>query len=223
MKLLLLLATGLVLSSCAQNDSDSKLDLDTRLVAFGDSHTAGVPLQRETYIHNLLTGLQARKTMMNNDFSTYTIALDNQAVAGSLFDNQYSRIMQYQFKKSDTVVMLLGYNDVAMYGTDVTRLNRFKTDLIAALTYIEQSGSSVYLGTCIYAPASTYAQQQGSRTACDLYSDATKEVGAKFANVKIVDTHTLMDGMVDADLIDTVHFNLSQHNKLAQIFLDAIK
>lgn len=186
MKYLILLA----LSACAQITPSS------RIVAFGDSHTSGVSYQPATYM-NYLSG-------------SLNIPIDNQAMAGSYFNspNQFGRIMNYEFKDSDSVVMLIGFNDASLKSD--TDLDLFKTNLFTALNKI--SLRRVFVGTCI--------KVNVVKEYCDKYADATREIVRLFKNVVLVDTNLLK--VAEDQLIDGVHFNLSVHKIISNIFMEAM-
>ena len=208
-----------------------------RIVAFGDSHTYGVILQPISWVDDLRKRINLTKITEKNyrsDFNTW-YELDNQSMGGSKLDSKYQfqRLMKYDFKSNDTVVMILGFNDIVYNGTDANKLNQFKTQLIEALNRIKNSGAATYIGTCIIVPDSSYKYMKkigeefgvdtsrGSKQSCNLYAQATREIVQKFTNVRIVETNIKLK-LHKSDLIDHVHFNWNIHLKISKMFLQEI-
>jgi len=228
------------LCSCSNSVSlidNNKNKYDKKIVLFGDSHSYGSGLLSITWADIVFKTLFNRETQKNYD-SDFNLKyfLDNQAMGGSKFDSkhQFLRIMNYDFKKEDIVLMLLGFNDVVYNGTDSLKLELFSSQLKIALDKIEKTGSKVYIGGCIKVPDIVYENMKqngisvgvdishGSKEACDLYSNAINEASKDRINVTFIDVNNLIQISMD-DLIDGVHFKFSSHEKIANSFLDKIK
>jgi hypothetical protein len=233
MKAIILLASALLTTCSTQSYTPVVGAKISRIVAFGDSHTYGTLIQPLTYVEAITKQLGAKRTAINYDspFNSW-YDLDNQAMGGTKFDSkwQYQRIMSYEFRESDIILMLLGFNDVVYNGTDQAKLDQFKTQLKSALIKINQSGAKAYIGNCMRVPQSTYDYMTengiqagvdisyGSAAACDLYAQATRDVVAKFPRFKLVEINNYFN-LTDADLIDHVHFKFDIHLAMSALFL----
>ena len=237
MKKLILLT--LILVGCANQESTGLKptpNFDNKIVAFGDSHTYGTSGQQLSWPDQVTKALGMLRTGINYSSQMNTwFYLDNQAMGSTKFDSphQHGRMMSYAFKSSDTVVMMLGFNDVVFNGLDPAKLENFKTLLDEALTKIETQTKKVFVGNCIKVPISTYDFMtqngieagvdisHGSREACDVYAQAVRDVVALHPSSTLVDTNANFD-MTENDFADHVHFKFGKHLEIANLFIAAI-
>lgn len=142
----------LIVASCASQhevvrrpDCPMKPPVDAgrpRLVAFGDSQTAGT--------RSCIAGTAyswADRVAKDKNLDLY-----NEAVGGSIFLSyeQLGRILDFQYRSSDTVILFLGYNDQTRYGLNGDVISEFKSTLYSTLVFLSPKVSRVVLITTGY-------------------------------------------------------------------------
>ncbi len=151
---------------------------NSRLVAFGDSQTFG-----------------AKSCVEGQYFSwAYQVANERKlglvmtAVPGTTFtdDAEFGTLMSFDFTPTDSVMMVIGFNDASNFGLDADHLALFKQNLADALTRVSPLVGSVVIGTCLHPLQYKLSMSPAAVLA---YANATQEVvtALGLANVFIAD------------------------------------
>jgi lysophospholipase L1-like esterase len=204
-----------------------------KLVGFGDSHTYGndkLPITYLDYIWKYINFLNTNNNF-NREFNCLQ-KLDNESMGGSTLTSNFqsNRLLNYNYNKSDRVIMLLGFNDSGYNGSDPNKLAAFSNELDKILKKIEAVGSRVYLGTCPVLSklafeklnqlpeVKTAGANHYSVEACNSYAEETRKVASKYKNVVIVDVNKKLK-FPDKTLIDGTHFSFEKHKEIAELFI----
>lgn len=179
-----------------------------RLLAFGDSQTEGISSQQDgcrfSFAYVLADGLGLSLTNRAKGGSTLS-------ESGAYGPSQLDQIAGTEFRPDDTVVWLIDFNDVLRYGTDPTRLARFRTTLAEALSLLSAQTQAVWIAPAFRAPAQ-------SAEAHAAYAEAVADaVEAAAANVHLIPTDALFLPSAEDFLPDATHLSPGAQTRLGQI------
>jgi lysophospholipase L1-like esterase len=177
----------------------------TRIIAFGDSQTAG---------HASESSLMCGYSYANILAERHGMQLINTAVPGSEFvsEDQYGRLMTFEFRPTDHVIISAGFNDMGNHYSDPDHLALFRARLKEALARVAPLVDHVAVVTAFQPPWDN-AQTQA---ALALYRQTTRDVVAEvnFPNIYIGDAG---DGTNHDPnyFADNVHFNFEGQTLIA--------
>lgn len=118
-----------------------------RLVAVGDSNTAGQVSCNQGHLYSWATQVSVDKnlTLVNLSVGGTEFANDNTHGAA-----EYRSIESIALLPTDTVVMWLGFNDIRFHGDDPGNIVVFKARLTEVLTQIAPNVFKIIIGTPIH-------------------------------------------------------------------------
>lgn len=218
-KLFLLIGSALILTACHSSPDPTcyvphqVVSPQGRLVAFGDSQTAGFRACLDGYAFSWAY-------QMANDLR---FEIFNQAVPGSNFVSaqESGAIATFAFQPTDTVAMLIGYNDMANYGEDPIHLTLFQQTLTETLQSLGPQVERVLVGTCVHP---YYFFVNASPTAVMAYRQATRAAvaAANLPNVAVFDADWDFAGNSEYyDMDDGVHINTKGQLLMGAVFESA--
>ncbi len=123
----LLIACFLTACVVSQKEATTKL----RLIAFGDSYSAW----SNNYVPQLSAALNRE---MHNE------AINSTRLTSP---NQLPLMLSYQYKQSDIVIMLIGFNDVCFWQTNPAGLIEFRANVKQLVAHFAKVGIPTYIGT----------------------------------------------------------------------------
>lgn len=199
----LLIILALALSACSESDkctASKSGDGPNRLIAFGDSQTAG---------HASESSKLCGYSYANILSQELNLRLFNQAIGGAVFtglggSNAIDKqIEQFEFRASDKVIMMIGFNDSGRYKSDADHLAKYKSALKEKLIYLSPLVKSIDISTNIYALDTIKAD-------ADLYRTATHEVvdALGLSNVRAFEVDSQFQGDASMFVEDRIHINL---------------
>ncbi len=210
---LILVLISLSMVACAKDNGGCKDPQTghgtTRLVVMGDSQTAG---------HATETSKDCGYSWANILSKRLGMELLNGAVAGSRFTDHVESgvLLETTFKPTDTVVMLIGFNDMRNYDTDPAHLAEFEGALREVLIKISPQVSRIVIGTCL----TPLSYELGSPGARDAYRTTTKAVVSQLGllNVTVLDVGDAINQDPAYFVADALHLNLEGQNVVANDF-----
>jgi lysophospholipase L1-like esterase len=185
-----------------------------RLIAVGDSQTHGA---RSCLVSNGESYMYSWADKVANDKD---LELVNQSVGGSMLTDAVESgvALSFTYQSTDTVVMLIGYNDMANFGLDPTHLDLFKTTLTNVLQTVSPQVHQILVGEAMY-PLDY--KGNASPQAVVLYRQAIENVvnGLALPNV----TATVVDGSFAGQSWayqgdDGIHITTAAQTIVAQVF-----
>lgn len=197
---------ALLVASCGvRQEREGNPRVATRLIAFGDSYTA----YPGSYINQVASSLN--KTLINNAVNGTRLASDNQAPL----------ILKYSFQSTDTIIMLIGFNDVNYYQVDPQGLVDFKAQLEPVVARLRDLGLRTYIGT----PAQRLPEADGlygvNSSLTPQYAQVIRDVVAGAPNIHLVDITS--DFPINHDTIgigqDLSHPSAYGHKLIADLFI----
>lgn len=201
----MILTIALALTACAK--PDTKCDDyvagngPTRILAFGDSQTAG---------HGSETSKGCGFSYANALSLDMRASLVNMGVGGTFFvsASEYGALEKAEFQSTDRVVMFIGFNDMRHFGEDAQHLAEFSDALRAALLNVSPKVHSIAIATTLL-PVNL--GDEGSAAAVDAYRAAVHAVVDSLAlqNVRAFDPDAVLDGNPAYFVEDMTHLNLA--------------
>lgn len=218
---LISISLSICLSACGKPIPSTCENLVTgrgpnRLVAFGDSQTAGsaTPSSAECgYSWANILSVRHNMTLLNRAIPGTQFSGTNYAGMSTV-----DAITSFQFETTDHVAMLVAFNDMRAYDTDTTHMAAFKADLSRALLYASPRVHSVVVGTTLQ--PLDYSVSHGSPAALQAYRQAALDTVSELGltNVVVVDK---VDDSFDTDVTyfvsDRVHMSLKGQQAVANI------
>lgn len=181
-----------------------------RMVVFGDSFSAIQP--------GYTVGLADRlgKT------------LEDHAVTGTQLTEsaQWRAVSSFTYRRTDTIVMMVGFNDSFDHQTDPAAIEAFKEKLRFVIGVFTYEGLPTYIATPSYMTDASYTHFGKSPDGTDTYAQAIRDVMAEGSHptLKLVDV-TLKFGHPTANMIseDHIHPTADGFKVLEDIFYEEMK
>lgn len=217
---------GVMLCSCSKEKSqnaneeicDANLynpEFNERIVAFGDSITAGYNQTScpESYAYFLAAA--TGKVFVNS------------AIDGSISDRQLQEVMVTNILPSDIVVMIAGYNDSLFYGLDSIGMQIYENNLNQMLNRFSVA-KKILIGdgfTNLPVGYKDHSFPNGSDEVSLAYSDLTRKIikESMLHNVVVVPTMNALDHNPAYYVRDQIHPNKIGQAVLAGLFLKYLK
>ncbi len=217
MKYLILL---LILSGCAHKETVCENYLEyrgqsSRLLAFGDSQTAG---------HASETGLGCGFSYANALSLHYQKQLVMLAIGGTEFlsREEYGALLKTDYRKSDDVVMMIGFNDMRAYGMNTDHLFYFQQSVYNTIMVTARKVHSITIATTLD-PINYGAH--GSRQAVLAYRSAVHAAVAMagMENVIAFDPPSRLDHNPYFFVEDNTHINMAGQLIMFDAFVEEMK
>ncbi len=179
-----------------------------RLVAFGDSQTAG---------HGTESSPNCGFSWANIISQRRDLTLVNLATAGAEWVGRFSQFrtaMAFKYESTDQVVILLGLNDMVNHGEDPVHLADFKAKLVDWLLTASPQVRSITIGLTPYSP---YDRFSATDAATLLYRQTILDVVASL-NLPNVVTFIPDDSFahdLDYFTVDQWHFTVEAQTIIA--------
>lgn len=192
---------------CPQDQSLTKT-----LVVFGDSQAQGMA-SAQNGCYSSFAYMSAK------DDGFY---LDNQAKGGSTLlaagpfgPSQHDMIYSYKFTGEETILWVVGFNDVVYNQLDPDKLATFEADFQTTLAYLTAHAKKVYIGTVWVQPS--YLPNFGSADAANLYAQTVRDLVAQNSTANLIDVNAQFHPLQSDIQSDLVHLNQSGQQKLTDI------
>lgn len=209
----LILMAALGLAACAKPDVVCQ-DFITgtgpdRLITFGDSQSAG---------HATENSIMCGHSWANDIAVDHDLRLTNLAVAGTNFvsSQEFDSLVDFQYRPTDRVMGLAGFNDMNNFGADPAHLALFRSAIAAAILKVAPQVKSLTIGTCLVPHAPAPRQTPAAIAA---YRQAVVDVANQLnlPNVFVVD-HLNDDFASDPSyyVADDIHLSLKGQDVIHQ-------